>query len=270
MKKRLHMRRKLFAFLLMICIMMCSFNTVFATEVDNYSNYQEFLQSSESTEILEMSSSTYEYVKNILKQEAITIPADFDSIDYSRIIKVYVDTGIENIDTENKDTIIDLLNNSNYVWVVPFEIGAHNFQITFGKTGIISKSSNWEITQVSSGTVSPYDKFLTTIKQSYDYSDIVLIGGIPNFNMPVALAFDETQAIAWIDLGYSELSFDNLSVRAKYKNVENIYDYKTVLNAMKSTSSETTMVFNKLILCLVVIIVAVIFAVSYRAKSWAE
>ena len=109
MKKRIHMRRKLFAFLLMICIMMGSFTSVFAAEVDNYSNYQEFLQSSESTEILEMSSSTYEYVKNILKQEAITIPADFDSIDYSRIMKVYVDTGIENIDTEDKDTIIDLV-----------------------------------------------------------------------------------------------------------------------------------------------------------------
>ena len=262
------MRRKLFVFLLMICIMMGSFTSVFAAEADNYSHYQEFLQSSESKEILEMSSSTYEYVKNILKQEAITIPADFDSIDYSRIIKVYVDTGIENIDTEDKDTIIDLLYNSNYVWVVPFEIGTHNFQITFGKTGIVSKSSNWEITQVSSGTVTPYDRFLTTIKQSYDYSDIVLIGGIPNFYMPVALAFDETQAIAWIDLGYSELSFDHLSVGTKYKNVDHIYDYKAVLNAMKATSSEPTIVFNKLILCLVVIIAAVIFAVSFRAKSW--
>ena len=84
----------------------------------------------------------------------------------------------------------------------------------------------------------------------------------------ICILAPETRAIEWIDLGYSELSFDHLAVGTKYKNVDHIYDYKAVLNAMKATSSEPTIVFNKLILCLIVIIAAVIFAVSFRAKSW--
>lgn len=276
------MREKKFAFLLMICIMLCSVSTVFAAESDNYSNYQEFLKSSESSSILEMDSSTYEYIKGILLQEAIPIPADFDNIDYTRIIKVYINTGIEKSEASDKETITNLLENSEYVWVVPFEIGSQNFQVTFGKSRATTKSSEWKITEVALRTVDPYDQFLTSINQAYDYSDIVLIGGIPAFHMPVALAFDEVQAVAWIDMGYSEMAFESLLGESKSRNANNIYDYTTVLNAMNIESNESIVGFggsshnnsytiiNKLITFFVAIVLGgsiLVFAKLSKRKS---
>lgn len=191
-----------------------------------------------------MDSLTVEYIKDILKQEAITVPANFDHIDYSRIIKVYIDTGIEKSETSDKSTIINLLENSSYVWVVPFEVGTKNFQITFGKSGVTEKSSEWKITEVALRTVAPYDQFLTTVNGEYEYSDIILIDGIPAFHMPVALAFDETHAVAWIDMGYSKTAFEDLLGEDKNRNADNVYEYTAVLNAMNSDSNDTVSGFG--------------------------
>lgn len=222
--------------LLLTCVFIMSTGLcVRAAEPDTYSHYDAFKESAEYETIVSADTESVDYVKEILTQEAIPSPAGFDTLSYERIVKVYVDTEIEKTTTDEKSELMDLLQDSNYVWVVPLEVGSHNFQITFGKS-----SGEWKITEVAERTVMPYDRFLAEIQESYEFTDIVLIGGMPSFHMPVALAFDDTKAVAWIDLGYSEMNFEDLIGSKKAKSTEPVYDYEMIQQAMQEAEAGTT------------------------------
>ena len=67
MKKRIHMRRKLFAFLLMICIMMGSFTSVFAAEAEE----TEFYITEETThwDVVEATDPNHDEIPDEIKQQ---------------------------------------------------------------------------------------------------------------------------------------------------------------------------------------------------------
>lgn len=61
-------------------------------------------------------------------------PSDFpESMDFSMAVKVYVDTGIQNYETDQEKEIIKNFGQSEYVWVIPMVISGENVTVTVAK-----------------------------------------------------------------------------------------------------------------------------------------
>lgn len=229
------MHKKYFVFLFTLLLFITRMH-VNATDNTYVSDYEEFIQSDEYNSIIALEKSTISYFKEILGAEEITLTTSLDTLDYNRIFKVYVDTGLESIETADQQTIQEVLNASNYVWVVPVEVGENHFQITYANSGA-AVNSEWKVTEVALRDIPYYDVTLNSISQTVNYSDAVLIGGLPAFHMPVALTFHNSTAQSWIDLGYSESNFQELLGTSNSRSASsNVYDFSTVMTAMQNTT----------------------------------
>lgn len=226
-----------------------SAGSIYASE-QKFSNYDEFIRSAEYPSICSMESQTLEELEEIIQIDHCEIPSDFPlSLDYSKISKVYVDTGIEEITSSDQSDIENILAESNYVWVLPIDAGGIHYKITYSissglnpevaeyftdeeKQALIEKEGNWVISEIGEYSIESYSDILSNELEGTLIDHTVLIGGIPGFHMPVALGFSGTEAVAWISLGFDSEILDSIPQARSDEN--GIYDYSIVLQKMNT------------------------------------
>lgn len=108
--------------------------------------------------------------------------ADFPSIDYEEAIKVYINTGIQNISSSDQEVIVEWLNKSDYVWVLPLEYNGENMQVTLARGKelreelinaateeerelIDNREGNWKISEIAIGRPDNYKKQIENLKE---------------------------------------------------------------------------------------------------------
>lgn len=232
--------------------------TVFASNTE-FSDFDDFVNSAEYTEISMMEKDILNQFRELYVAEYSIVPGDFpESLDFSKISKVYVDTNIEDINTSDKAAIEGLLNQSTYIWVIPIECGGKHFSITLAKglpldedrataltdeekLQVQANTGKWIITEVAERPVESYpDTLSDEIGDNTAIDDTVLIGGIPGIRMPIALGFKEDQATAWIEIGFEYPVMDNIPSTLSAENYT--YDYNTVLERLQDYKEPTGVV----------------------------
>lgn len=181
-------------------------------------------------------------------REISGVSEGLEQIDFSKGIKVYINTDILQLNTDNKESILSELHSGDYVWVIPFTIDNENYQVTLGKgmplseeakevltpsqqQHIIEQEGKWGISEISRGTVAPYMEQLENKEELDHYSQVVFIGSIPGIAMPMALCFDSQKATEWVGLGFSyPVIEDNIQTRSS----SDIYDFQTLVAAAKT------------------------------------
>lgn len=187
-----------------------------------------------------------------------------ERIDYSEAVKIYVNTDIQYLETNEKSEIETQLEKSIYVWVIPMKISGENVRITLAKglplneenANILSEEEkkeiranegNWTITEVARGVTESYLSQLASnsdVKEECD--EVVLIGGIPGMHEPVALGFDDGKAENLYSLGYSYPIVNSMKSNSRYNIKKGIsdekYDFETIMKASQSyDTSENTL-----------------------------
>lgn len=220
-----------------------------AAEDNDYSNFTDFSNCVEYAAVTSLEDEMLNRVKEVYKATYDEFPTDFPkNIDFSEISKVYVDTNIENLNTSDKTEINTVLNQSNYVWVIPITVNDKNFQVTVArglplnesratslteteKAEVSEKAGRWKITEIAETTLEPYADILENKLMDTSYNSVVLIGGIPGLRMPFALGFENDEAAAWISVGYDSPILDQIS--AAHAAETEAFDYNTVLEKVR-------------------------------------
>lgn len=176
------------------------------------------------------------------------LPSDFpEHMDYSKAVKIYVDTGIQDFGTDKETEIIKNLEQSNFVWIIPMVIGGENVRVTVARglplneerasilteeerKEIRSQEGKWTVTEYAVGIGEP---FLSQIQDHKDVlkdcDHVVLVGGVPGLREPAALGFQDGKAVGWMSLGYQyPIIEDTPAARSR---TDGLYDFNTVMEA---------------------------------------
>lgn len=185
------------------------------------------------------------------------LPSDFPKkIDYSQAVKIYINTEIQELETNKEVEIVDLLKQSNYVWVIPIKISEENFKIIVAKGLALNKNNvylltegeqqkilenegKWSISSVSRGVGEAYLSYLADNSAiEGDCDKVVIIGGIPGMHEPVALGFAYGKAESWYSLGFSYPIIESMKSSSRLKIRKGIdsgkYDFESVMKASQS------------------------------------
>ena len=175
-------------------------------------------------------------------------PSDFPKkMDFSNAVKIYVDTGIQNLGTDKETEIMKNLALSNYVWVIHMKIGGENVSVTVARgkplneerasvltaedrEEIANQEGKWMISEWATGVAEP---FLSQIQDNQDIvkscDHTVLIGGVPGLRQPAVLGFQDGKALGWMSLGYDYPILEEMSnTRSASKG---LYDFDAVMEA---------------------------------------
>lgn len=175
-------------------------------------------------------------------------PSDFpESMDFSMAVKVYVDTGIQNYETDQEKEIIKNFGQSEYVWVIPMVISGENVTVTVAKgqplneerASVLTSEEKDEIRDqegkwtISEWAVGVGDPLLSQVQDKKDLlkdcNRAVLVGGVPGLHEPAVLGFKEGKAALWMPLGFSYPMLEDLP---KSRGVSNgLYQYSDVIEA---------------------------------------
>ena len=241
---------KIFKLFLSIATLVLVSTSFAYAEEQNFSNHDEFTGSPEYSSICSLESQTLEELEEIIEIDHGEIPSDFPtSLDYSKISKVYVDTGIEKITSSDQSDIESILAQSKYVWVLPIDVGGIHYKITYSissglnpeaadiltdeeKQELTKKEGNWVISEIGEYSIEAYSDVLSGKLAGTSIDRAVLIGGIPGCNMPVALGFSGTEAVAWISLGFDSEILESIPQTRSGGN--GVYDYSAVLQKMNT------------------------------------
>lgn len=170
-----------FSMILMLCLVS---NTAFAKENIDYgkklTDYEYF------DDIHALDEETMNELKEIYLLEhpegAEKALADFPSIDYEEAIKVYINTGIQNISSSDQEVVLEWLNKSDYVWVLPLEYNGENMQVTLARGESLSeelvnaateeereqidnREGNWKISEIATGRPDNYKEQIENLKE---------------------------------------------------------------------------------------------------------
>lgn len=194
------------------------------------------------TEDLLITGSDYDEIQPMIEKIEAEVPgAEFL---YEKAVRIYVDTDVISLNSEERDVILDTLKTANYVWIIPYVNGEEIGSVTLGRglplnedvAHLLTKEEQEEIRQnvgkwcinaVSYGGVEAYyDQITEKAANIPGCSRVVILGSQPGMRYPMALAFDENKAIAWISLGFGYAVLDN--VPTTLSNEENIYDFSAI------------------------------------------
>ena len=164
-------------------------------------------------------------------------------LSYENAAKVYVETGLEYLDSDSEEDICAYLETCNYVWVIPGELPDQHIRITVArglplnpdaapllseeeKAQIQENEGKWQISEAAIQMPEFYRNQLQTTAQEYDR--ILFVGGMPGLQQPMALGFQEQKAAVWIDLGYSYPVLEGAA--QPLSSDSGLYAYEEVIN----------------------------------------
>ncbi len=236
--------------LLILCsVILMNFGTVASAESvwEVLGEKEDIL--TESNDFLEVKKLEEEMLRGLKNMyDGMEMPSDFpESMDFSMAVKVYVDTGIQNYETDQEKEIIKNFGQSEYVWVIPMVISGENVTVTVAKgqplneerASVLTSEEKDEIRDqegkwtISEWAVGVGDPLLSQVQDKKDLlkdcDRAVLVGGVPGLHEPAVLGFKEGKAALWMPLGFSYPMLEDLP---KSRGVSNgLYQYSDVIEA---------------------------------------
>lgn len=271
--------------ILMLCL---ASNTGLAKENIDYG--KKLTEYAYFDEIYAMNEEIIKEVKDIYilenPQGAEQALANFPSIDYEDAIKVYINTGIQNVSSSDQSVVMEWLNKSDYVWVLPIEYNGENIQVTLvrGKDlreefvnaataeereAIDNREGNWKISEIATGRPDNYKDQIENLGEDFD--SVVFVGGIPGVQYPLALGFKDGKARAFVSIGYSQGILEEGNVTHSEKTGTAMYDYEDAVEQMRvyeAFGEDATVDMRLVYLMLgVIVLVCIMAAFYYRRRG---
>lgn len=210
------------------------------------------LESSDYSEIRKLETEMLEDLEDLYEGSEVLNPDIPEKIDFSKAVKVYIDTGIEQLNTDKQSDIVECLEKSTYVWVIPMEISGENAEITVAKGLPLNKENaymltekekkeieeqegKWMITETARLVTDAYvDQIHENRSIQKNAEEVVFVGAIPGMRYPVAVGFRNGKAEDMYSLGFTyqivEAIREKSDKRLK-KGIGNLkYDYETIIN----------------------------------------
>jgi len=212
--------------------------------------------------------------------------ANFLSIDYEEAIKVYINTGIQNVSSSDQSVVMEWLSKSDYVWVLPMEYNGENMQVTLARgkdlreefvnvataeerEAIDNREGNWKISEIATGRPDNYKKQIENLEENFDR--VVFLGGIPGVQYPVALGFKDGKAQSFISIGYSQGILEEGKVTYSEKTGTAMYEYEEAIEQMQSYEAfgEDATVDMRLVYLMLgaIVLVCAMAAFYYRKRG---
>ncbi len=211
----------------------CAFLLSFAPAVGafNYSDYdmETLTESADFDEISQMEEEMLENIVELYTSEYGQEPSDIpEHIDYSNAVKIYIDTDVLALNTDDAETILNALTAGDYVWVIETTIDDVAAEVTLARGEPLNEERTASLTEeeresirqqegkwgITATGITPkgetkkasYVQKLTTIFENNedtlsDVEQIAIAGGIPAFRYPIAIAFDGEKATQWLSFG---------------------------------------------------------------------
>lgn len=170
-----------------------------------------------------------------------------EEMDFSKGVKIYVNTGIQNFGTDQESEIMKNLEQSKYVWVIPMKIGGEYVSVTAAKGNplneeraamltaqereeIEKQEGKWTVSEWATGVAEPYLSQIQNNKEIMEACDhTVLIGGVPGLHEPAVLGFKDGKALGWMSLGFGYPVLEEIPTARSVSN--GLYDFHAVMEA---------------------------------------
>lgn len=247
---------------------MCIFSVLFLLSVPQhaYANNTwvqlEYLnpEDKDYEEIISLDAEIKSRLEYMLKTtSASELPKNF-AIDYTKSKKIYIDTDIFSMATEDADEIKSALKKGDYVWLLELDIHQVTYRITISKglpldeskkdiltdeqiELIMEQENKWMIPaiEVMAEGVKVYEALLQEMLGSIQLetdAELMLCGGLPMLHYPVALIMNKQKAEFLIPLTHIEIEGTEEQIKSiKPENVkdEAIYLYSKIKEAVNVT-----------------------------------
>lgn len=163
-------------------------------------------------DILSLEDDMLERVQYLYEMGEVNHPINSDDIDYGKAVKIFMDgkDSVTELSELTKDNLQNYLQDKEYIWELPINIGSQTISFTFniGKPidnnliSILTESQqeeiamnegHWIIVRVAwnDRSVDDYKKYVNKIfldnELNKSETTSILIGGIPNMYQPVAI-----------------------------------------------------------------------------------
>lgn len=249
-ERRTNMNKMLRILFLLLFFSFCIKSTAYAKST----SYDEFVKSMEYSEIISLTDIIKENVESIYQAEyKNNTTLNSDVITFDNIEKIYIDTGIETVQSDKKEDILKLLERSDYVWVVPLEIEGKNIEVTLAQglpfnesiadvltpeeaQEIKDNEGKWIITQITVDASQTYTRLINENVKNTKIEQVVLVGGIPGIINPIGIGFTGDKATHWVNI-------DNvLNIDEKNRSGEsstNLLDFNTTLDQIEEHYNKT-------------------------------
>lgn len=153
-----------------------------------------------------------------------------EKVDYQRAVKVYTGADLIRLGSNDREEMLQKLESSAYVWVIPLKTTAGNYQITVARKLSLSEGEKerqdaegeWMIKSHSLEAVEPYlDQVEKRASELPGCTRIVFVEEQTGFSLPVAIGFDDLKAKYLAGLGFQyEAAFENTSNTSVYEYSE--------------------------------------------------
>lgn len=167
------------------------------------------------------------------------------SINYEKAVKVYVDTNIFDLATNNFVEMRKILESGNYVYVLPIYTDSGTIVITFQRglplnsaaksvltleeqNEIITNEGHWIISALTIYRDNAYNEYLTVLTSRIEKSpeDVLLVGSLPVFEDVVALVSNDKGSIEQI-IPVTNYEY-NYSLLVSAEKSDGVYSYSKV------------------------------------------
>ena len=241
------MKTKAIVWVVLLCLLLCIF--VEATDKTGIAYEDNLTRSSDLEAVSALENELLSDLETYYEMEYGAKPKQMpDHIDFSKSVRIYVDTDILSLNTDHQETILNALKCGNYVWNVYLCADDVLCCATISRgqplnenESIHDKSGAWVISAFSVGqNTLPYpDQISRKLqREGIDTSiqKVVVVGGIPAFRYPIAIAFDGERAVQWLTFDDGDLVTSGLQER----NADGIYDFQSLADDARESQSEQT------------------------------
>lgn len=167
-----------------------------------------------------------------------------ESIDFSQAVRIYVDTNLVNLKSTQQEVLLEALEDSNYIWVVPLKANGEWYSVTIARglpfngddRGVLTEEDieyirnmegKWDITEtINGGVAGYYSQLMNCGDEIQNYDRIIFVSSQPGMRMPIAIGFSDGSARSWISLGYKYPVISNAENTSGINN--GIYDFETI------------------------------------------
>lgn len=279
------MRKRICLFLIVLTISIIHSENVFAAEPKFHIAEEDHLETSDDFKEIRL---LEDDIRNNFLLFVDEVP---ESIDFSQAVRIYVDTDLVNLKSTQQEVLLEALEDSNYVWVVPLKANREWYSVTIARglpyngddRGVLteediehirSMEGKWHITEtINGGVAGYYSQLMNYGEEILNYDRIIFVSSQPGMRMPIAIGFSDGSARSWISLGYTYPVISNAENTSGNDN--GIYDFETIAKLARGyddrclDKNPLTIWFYIIAIFICAVVIGTLI-VRYRKKMHAE
>lgn len=192
------------------------------------------------------------------------LPQDFD-IDLSDAKKIYVDSDIFSLESDDREAVSEALDNSNYMWLLLIDYNGDTYQVNIARGLPLNESvvdlltddeiqqikeneGKWTLTgiEIVQNETIDYEQMvaeeLNEISYDMEDAEVVICGGLQHISQPAALIMKDDRVDLIIPLYHLEIegSEEQIeSIKPESAGIEDeVYLYSEIMNAVNDMGDD--------------------------------